>query len=568
MGKLFTGNISFSQAFQPTGKQPLDVRTVVEKYSDLTSIDTWVADNVIAVYNGMTVAVIEKNQVYMLVDANNVDKVASWVVVGSKIGDNGDVDINSALEAQSAATETLKSNIEEALGYGYKSGDTVADAITAANDRIDAINEALGFGESEDEGYTGVTLLDRVSDLEDGVKDTNKRIDDLDATQVAYNPENVVLSGTNTVHKALESLVDNIIKNEETVALALTELDEREIALNDRVKALEDSTAVADAFSAATAYTSSVEAKVTTLIGNDSDKSVRTIANEELAAQLLGEDKAEDNFRTLQQLAQWLEDHPEDVAEMNAERAVLEAALAGFVNRTEKGVLVSASTVADAIKTLEKSVTATLGEGFSSASTVADAIKSIKDALGLSDDEGYTEGTLFDRVGDLEDNLDDLSATTISEVARLDATLGTGFTTAATVTDALAQAIEDAQDANDALKETIDAYTINGYALSAKTIVVKANDVTLGDEITGTTNYAATEKVSVVLQSIHAAVESANSHLNATAVEAGNGIAVTEKVNDKQTVSVNLSTDANNALSFDVNGGLFAALYYEGNDVE
>lgn len=564
MAKLFTGNISFSQAFQPTGRQPLDVRTVVETYSDLTSKDTWVADNVIAVYKGMTVAVVENKQVYMLVDADNVENANSWVIVGSQI--NGGVDINSALQAQSAATDTLRSDIEEALGYDYKSGDTVADAFAAVGDRIDAINEALGFGESEGEGYSGVTLLDRVANLESGVEDTNERIDDLDATQVAYNPENVVLSGTRTVHEALESLVDNIVKNEETVATALTDLDERELALNGRVKALEDSTAVADAFSAATAYTSSVEAKVTTLIGKDSDKSVRTIANEELAAQLLGEDKAEDNFKTLQQLAQWLEDHPEDVAEMNAERAVLEAALAGFVTR-EDGVLVSASTVADAIKTLEDSVNATLGEGFSSASTVADAIKAINDALGLT--EGETTGeTILDRVSNLETDVTELSATTLSEVARLDATLGTGFTTAATVTDALAQAIEDAQDAKDALKETIDAYTINGYALSAQTIDVKANDIALGVEVTGTTNYATTKKVSDVLQSIHTAVESANSHLNATAVEAGNGIAVTEKVDDKQTVSVNLSTDDNNALSFDENGGLFAALYYDGDDVE
>ena len=61
-----------------------------------------------------------------------------------------------------------------------------------------------------------------------------------------------------------------------------------------------------------------VKGQVTKLIGDDANKSVRTIANEELAAQLLGETVATDNFKTLQELAAWLEGHPEEAAEMNA----------------------------------------------------------------------------------------------------------------------------------------------------------------------------------------------------------------------------------------------------------
>lgn len=55
---------------------------------------------------------------------------------------------------------------------------------------------------------------------------------------------------------------------------------------------------------------------VNTLVGTDTGKSVRTIANEELAAQLLS-GKADADFKTLQALATWLEDHPEEVAEIN-----------------------------------------------------------------------------------------------------------------------------------------------------------------------------------------------------------------------------------------------------------
>jgi hypothetical protein len=44
---------------------------------------------------------------------------------------------------------------------------------------------------------------------------------------------------------------------------------------------------------------------------------MREVALDELSKQLLGDTNAEDNFKTLQELASWLEEHPEDVAEMN-----------------------------------------------------------------------------------------------------------------------------------------------------------------------------------------------------------------------------------------------------------
>lgn len=65
------------------------------------------------------------------------------------------------------------------------------------------------------------------------------------------------------------------------------------------------------------------EGKLTTLIGSDADKSVRTIANEELAKQLVAEGAAE-SLDTLQEIAQWIQDHPGDAAEMNEKITALE----------------------------------------------------------------------------------------------------------------------------------------------------------------------------------------------------------------------------------------------------
>lgn len=56
--------------------------------------------------------------------------------------------------------------------------------------------------------------------------------------------------------------------------------------------------------------------KLTTLIGSDTGKSARTIANEELAAQLIPQ-SAKESLDTLQEIAAWIQDHPDDAAAMN-----------------------------------------------------------------------------------------------------------------------------------------------------------------------------------------------------------------------------------------------------------
>ena len=56
--------------------------------------------------------------------------------------------------------------------------------------------------------------------------------------------------------------------------------------------------------------------KLTTLIGTDAGKSARTIANEELAAQLIPE-SAKESLDTLAEIAAWIQSHPDDASAMN-----------------------------------------------------------------------------------------------------------------------------------------------------------------------------------------------------------------------------------------------------------
>lgn len=67
-----------------------------------------------------------------------------------------------------------------------------------------------------------------------------------------------------------------------------------------------------------------VDGKVNTLIGEDTNKSVRTIANEELAAKLIAADAAE-SLNTLEEIAAWIQTHPEDASAMNSAIQALQA---------------------------------------------------------------------------------------------------------------------------------------------------------------------------------------------------------------------------------------------------
>lgn len=67
---------------------------------------------------------------------------------------------------------------------------------------------------------------------------------------------------------------------------------------------------------AAASDVEAISGKVTTLIGSDTGKSARTIANEELTKQLVPEN-AKESLDTLAEIAAWIQDHPDDASAMN-----------------------------------------------------------------------------------------------------------------------------------------------------------------------------------------------------------------------------------------------------------
>lgn len=69
--------------------------------------------------------------------------------------------------------------------------------------------------------------------------------------------------------------------------------------------------------------------RIDTLVGTDTGKSARTIANEELAKQLIPAG-AQESLDTLAEIAAWIQDHPEDASAMNEAITALQNQLTGI----------------------------------------------------------------------------------------------------------------------------------------------------------------------------------------------------------------------------------------------
>ena len=83
-----------------------------------------------------------------------------------------------------------------------------------------------------------------------------------------------------------------------------------------------------------------VNGKVTTLIRSDAAKSVRTIANEELAAQLIPS-TAKEALDTLQEIAAWIQSHPDDASAMNTAITNLQTLVGTLPQDTEETSVVA-----------------------------------------------------------------------------------------------------------------------------------------------------------------------------------------------------------------------------------
>lgn len=218
-----------------------------------------------------------------------------------------DDELASVSSAVEALDEKVK-GIDTRLGTAEGKIENLEKVDQSHGERLTSLEDAIGSGS------TAGSLSGRVSTLEQTMQTEQGYIDTLQS-------EMAVVKGDDTT----DGSIAKALKDAKAYA------DSQDTAQTTVLKAYADK-AEEDAVAAAKTYTDTeigkidaaykaadeaINAKVTTLIGEDANKSVREIANAELAAQLLS-GKADADFKTLQELASWLEDHPEDAAAMNA----------------------------------------------------------------------------------------------------------------------------------------------------------------------------------------------------------------------------------------------------------
>jgi hypothetical protein len=150
------------------GRGPLDAKSLVKTYADLTNLDTWTTDNVVTAYNGMLVAVwlnkedSSKNGLYCLYDPNvttalipatakpDVTKQENWVkladidsgieTIKALIGEN-----ESAIEAEELRAKEAENNIIAALETTKSEIISIIPALKVATaDELGSIRSAVG----------------------------------------------------------------------------------------------------------------------------------------------------------------------------------------------------------------------------------------------------------------------------------------------------------------------------------------------------------------------------------------------------------------------------------------
>ena len=120
---------------------------------------------------------------------------------------------------------------------------------------------------------------------------------------------------------AIQAEVERALAAENSLSGLLAELNrivsENETDIEGKVSTLgEKVSANESAIEGQGSALAEVSARIAKLVGEDANKSARTIANEELAKQLIPEN-AKEAMDTLEEIAAWIQAHPSDAAEMN-----------------------------------------------------------------------------------------------------------------------------------------------------------------------------------------------------------------------------------------------------------
>lgn len=223
------------------------------------------------------------------------------------------------MSKEKASDYTKTADLETALAGKYDA----AGAAKAVDDKLPAMNAAISANTE------AITTLNGAASVEGSVaKKIQTAINELDLA-------NTYAAKTHThAMEQVTGLADEFakyqLKGDYALKSEVTAVDQRVTDLATLVGTLpEGATATTvvgyakEVADKAAGDAAAVGAKVDTLVGEDAGKSARTIANEELAKQLIPE-SAQESLDTLKEIADWIQAHPAEVTEMNSKITALE----------------------------------------------------------------------------------------------------------------------------------------------------------------------------------------------------------------------------------------------------
>ena len=256
---------------------------------------------------------------------------------------------------------------------GIKAADLATKAeVKAVEDKADANKASIDAINNADTGIlkTAKDYADsKVKDLADGAVATNTAaIATLNGDETtAGSVKKAVKDASDTINAKIGDVTEGktVVQMIEDAKTAAT-YDDTEIRglIQDNADAIE-------------AHKTAIDDKVTTLVGTDTNKSVRTIANEELAAQLIPEN-AKDSLNTLEEIAAWIQSHPDDASAMNAAITALQ---------TLVGTIPEGATATDIVNYIKELVNAEKTRATGIESGLDTRLSSVETKVG----EGYEE---------------------------------------------------------------------------------------------------------------------------------------------------------------------------------
>lgn len=276
----------------------------------------------------------------------DVNTTGSMLKIAKDAADAKDAAIKEAKDAADKA----QGDVDTLAGTHATDKKALEDAIAAKADaeavytkddidgKVDTINGAIDAKANASDVYTQEQVNEKVSALEDADEAISNLIGDVaegktvvemiaDAQAAATYDESKVLGLIDTNAQAIaqeksdrEGAVSGLKSELEGKINAKVEQE----AYDEKVAALEDEDErLAGLIGENAEAIEGINTTIDTLVGDDVNKSVRAIANEELAAQLIGE-SAKESLDTLEEIAKWIQDHPDDAAAMNAAIDALE----------------------------------------------------------------------------------------------------------------------------------------------------------------------------------------------------------------------------------------------------